>query len=101
MWTLLATIAWDLHKTPNKVTGIYVHAMENFFRPPNRTTREKVVPSRSDCENKKSESLKDSGASLHMMCKNELTSLEKYYQKIEGTHRHQSESTVTTTANGS
>ena len=38
----------------------------------NRTTREKVVASRSDCEHGSREFVVGGGASLHVMSKNEL-----------------------------
>ena len=41
------------------------------------TTEEKVAASRSDCEHEEHEIIVNSGASLHMMSKNELTSGEK------------------------
>ena len=41
------------------------------------TTKEKVAASRSHCEYEEHEIIVDSGASLHMMSKNELTSGEK------------------------
>ena len=76
-WNLLAINAWDLHKNIYEVKGTYVQACEHFFRPPNRTTQEKVVASRSDFEHEDRELTVDSGASLHMTSKNELTSCEK------------------------
>ena len=68
--------------------------MLNIFRPPNKTTQEKVVGSRSDCAHEDQEFIADSGASLHMMSKSELTSGEK------DTLRRSKESTVITTASG-
>ena len=49
----------------------------NFLQPPNRTTREKVVASPSDCARENRYFLADSGASLHMMSKKELISGEQ------------------------
>ena len=48
-------------------------ACEQFFRLPDWTTQETVVASRSGCEHEYQEFIVDSGASLHMMSKNELT----------------------------
>ena len=66
-WNLFAKKAWDRHKIKNKVKGSFVQACEKLFRPPNKTTQEKVVASRSDCEHEHREISEDSGASLHMM----------------------------------
>ena len=78
---------WDLHKNIFKVKKTtYTQECEQFFRPPNSTTPEKVVASRSDCEHEDRELIVDSGASLHMMSKNEPNSGEKrYHEKIEPT----------------
>ena len=77
-----------------KVKWICDQACENFFRPPNRTTQEKVVASGSDCEHEEREFTVDSGASLHMMSKDEVTSSEK----DQRTHRHrQRQGRVSTT----
>ena len=78
-----------------KSEGNYVQACDNFFRLPNRSAQEKVVASRSDCEHKDGEFYVDSGASRHMMSKNdELTSGEN------DTIERSKEPTVNTTANG-
>ena len=61
---------------------------------PAGSTQEKVVESRSGCEREDREFFADSGPSLHMMSKNELTSSEK------GTIRRSKTPTVITTANG-
>ena len=58
-----------------KVKGAHVQACEQFLRRP--TTEEKVAASRSDCEHEEHEIIVNSGASLHMMSKNVLTSGEK------------------------
>ena len=69
--------AWDLPKNVCKVKGTYVQACDKFFRPPNRTTEEKVVFCRLDSEHEDRECIVDSCASLHMMRENGLTSGEK------------------------
>ena len=69
-------------------------ACDKFFRPPNSTTQEKVVASRSDCEHESQEFIVDSGASLHMMIKYGFTSGEN------GTIRRSHGSAVITTASG-
>ena len=65
-----------------------------MFRLPNRTTQENVVASRSDSEHEEREFIVDSGASLHLMSKCELTSGET------DTIRRSKEPTLITTANG-
>ena len=74
--------------------GIYLQACEKFIRIPNRTTQEKNVASRSDCHNGNRYFTEDSGAFLHMMSKNALTSGEKE------TTRTSKNLTVIMTANG-
>ena len=58
--------AWDLHKNFCKAKETCVQACEQITRPPNKTTQEQVVASRSDCEHEDREFMMDSGASLHM-----------------------------------
>ena len=58
------------------------------------TTHEKVVASRPDCEHEHREFIVESGASLHMMSKNELPLGEK------DTIRRSKEPTVITTSTG-
>ena len=70
-------------------------ACEQFFRLPNWTTQETVVASRLDCEHERQEFIVDSGASLHMMSKNELTSGGEKMPSADS-----KEPTVITTANG-
>ena len=65
--------ARNLHRNIEKFKGTYVQACERFFRPSNRTTQEQVVTSRLEGR----EFIVDSGASLHMTSKSELTSGEK------------------------
>ena len=91
---LVCKKAWDLHKNISKVRGTCVQACKKFFRPPNRTTQEKFVKSRSDYEHENPEFIVDSGASLHMMSKSALTSGEK------DTIGRSKEPTVTKSANG-
>ena len=69
--------AWNPHKHVFYVKEIRVQACENFVRPPNRTTREKIVAPRSDCNHEDREFIVDSGESLHMRSHSELTSGEK------------------------
>ena len=76
-------------KHSQKANELLSRHVTNFPTPPNRTTQEKVVASRSFCYHEDKEFIVDSGASLHMVSKNEFTSgLERYHQKIIRTHRH-------------
>ena len=84
----------DLHNNICKPTGTCTQACLNFFRPPNRTTQEKVVASLSDCEHEDREFIVDSGTSLSMISKLELTCGGK------DAIRRSKEPTVITTANG-
>ena len=52
------------------VTGICAEACEHFFRPPNRSSQEKVAASRSDYHHQNREFIVDSGA--HMMSESAL-----------------------------
>ena len=76
-WNSLARKTGICTNTNYKVKGTSIQACDNFFRQPNRATREKVVASRSDCKHEDREFIVDCGASLHMMSKNELASGEK------------------------
>ena len=51
--------------------------MKIFFLAPNRTSQEKVVASRSDCNSENRAFIVDSGASLDQMSESEITSGEK------------------------
>ena len=69
--------------------------LQKIFQAPIRTTQEKVVASRSASEQTDREFIVESGASLHMMSKTDLTSGEK------DTIRRSKKPTVITTASGS
>ena len=73
---LLATQHGTCTRTYKK-SGLMFKHVNNKIRGPNRTIQEKVVASRSDCEHADREFIVDSGASLNIMSKNELTSGEK------------------------
>ena len=73
-WNLLRKHAWDLHKNMYKVKGHMFRHVKNSSPPSNRTSQGQVVASRSDCEHEGREVIADSGASLHKMSENEITS---------------------------
>ena len=90
----LRTQTWDLHKNRYKDKETYVQTCGKILRPPNRTSQEKAVASRSDCNREDRDFIVKSGASLHTMSKNELSSGE------EETITRSKETTVIATANG-
>ena len=84
---------WELRKNRNWIKRTCVQECEKI-RQPNKTDREKAVESLSHGNYENREFNVDSGASLQMMSKNELTSGEKE------TIRRSKEPTVITTARG-
>ena len=78
--------AWDLHKHMSKVKGIHVQACENSSD--HRTEQLKRNSPLGQIANMKILIFVSSGASLHTVSKNELTSGEKKkHQKTKRTHR--------------
>ena len=67
--------SWDLHKNIKSERDFALRRVKSLPTS-KRTTEEKVVASRSDCEREDREFIVDSGESLHMRSKNELTSGE-------------------------
>ena len=76
---ILLTLSWNLlfkkygicTGTPSKSEEPLFRHVKNFFRR-SRTSQEKVVASRPDCEHEGRGFIVDSGASLHLMSMNEL-----------------------------
>ena len=95
-WNLLARGHGTCTRTYTKPKETCVQACEQITRPPNKTTQEQVVASRSNCEHEDREFMMDSGASLHMMSENEVTHL--VVKKIPSEDAN--EPTVITTASG-
>ena len=76
----------EVDKNSYKINGTSFQECEFFFRPPNRTTQQKVVAPRSDCHHCQV------GESLRMMSRNALASGAK------DAIRRSQEHTVTMTA---
>ena len=93
-WNLPARKHGSCTRTLLVSKGLLFSHVKHSLRHSNRSTQETVVASRSDSEHEDREFIVDSGASLHMMSQNELTSGEN------DTVRRSKEPTVIATANG-